>query len=313
MNLNVHPPLGSTSPAATTMADRMRCLVAAGSYPGSVTEGTAPLADRIDASNVIPAYDGGPAPNEPFATLVSINAAVSRTIYIPGSPAYIVSTGVPANNRTITIPPNGTLAGIGGDAESITLTAGPRNPEQITADIQAKLRAASFAGAGGVTADTEGAGAHRRFVITLPPGVPVSARVTGTAASVLGFGETGPRSSPRTWAEIHDRVSVQWFRRGALDSALAFTSWVYSPLAADMATELGLVVLGLSPLRDLSDLISEQWEERASVDVGFGYSVYSAGVPDRFLNPDFFSPLNAPLRFTTEIEGDCAYIRYTPP
>ena len=188
-----------TTPSATSIADNMRRFVAVGSryYGGPVHPTT-----MIDASNVIPGYDAGPAPDDAYATVVSINASVSRTLYQAGPPA-------------------------------------------------------------------------------------------------------------RIWAEVHDRVSIQWLRTGALNKALNFTSWVYSPQAAQLALDLGLVVLGVTPLRDLSDLFSEQWEERASVDVGFGYTVDTNGAPEEFFIADGFSP--SAIAFSTEESGGAFTIMYDPP
>ena len=156
--------------AQRTAAGRIRQFVGVGSGLATITRPqtnlTMPLshpdiANHINSEKVIPGYDAGPAPDGSFATVVNINAAISRTIQQPN----------------------------------------------------------------------------------------------------------------RIWAEVHDRVSVQWFRENALNRALTFTAWVFSPEASELAIGLGLVVLGTTPLRDLSDLISEQWEERANVDVGFGYTI----------------------------------------
>ena len=303
-------PVPVTAPDAFTVADRMRQFVAVGSGLAYIDNPREPLSDpfvsgRIRDVKVIPAYDPGPAPEGSYATVVNINAAISRTIHQPSRVINsIVSGSQPDTADSITIPANATLTGISGDATSAELAAGEQSPAAIASSLERALRTA--AGGANITVDiidesmvnaqTGETVRHKRFAITVPEGVSIRANgLTGNLAPLLGFDDaSSPRyeAAPRIWAEVHDRVSVQWFREGAMKRALTFTAWVFSPEASELAIGLGLVVLGTTPLRDLSDLITEQWEERANVDVGFGYSidVRGAGAPSGYFNPAGFAP-----------------------
>ena len=86
------------------------------------------------------------------------------------------------------------------------------------------------------------------------------------------------------WAEVEERVSVQWFRSGANRRASLFAAWCTTPQAAEQAARMGLLYMGSTPVRDASELVGESWEERAGMDVQLGYAIRpDRGLPDRFV------------------------------
>ena len=74
-----------------------------------------------------------------------------------------------------------------------------------------------------------------------------------------------------TEATVRARYSVQWFRRGARDAARRLAMWTSSPDGLSQATRTGLTVLRVSDVRQLDDIVSDAWEERAGVDIEIGY------------------------------------------
>lgn len=304
-----------TTPSANAISDNMRRFVAVGSGYSAIERDEMTGRLMIDASSVIPGYDAGPAPDDAYATVVSINASVSRTLYSPHFGGRIFTLDRTGNGAAQVYSrrlahsseeEGGTAAYAG-----ISVTAYPQayqTPDlrnKVVVSVTPGAEHAPPAGYDLSALEIDGA----RYSLTALAGYPNQYQANG-----VQFGEDGllkpkprfPASTPhyvfnvvwgngsriamlydqrRTWAEVHDRVSIQWLREGALNKALNFTSWVYSPQAAQLGLDLGLVVLGVTPLRDLSDLFSEQWEERASVDVGFGYTVDTNGLPEEFFAP----------------------------
>ena len=74
-----------------------------------------------------------------------------------------------------------------------------------------------------------------------------------------------------TMATVRDRYSVQWFRAGARDAARHFALWAYSPAGLAQATSTGVTVLRVSDVRQLDDVVSGAWEERAGLDLDIAY------------------------------------------
>lgn len=70
--------------------------------------------------------------------------------------------------------------------------------------------------------------------------------------------------------------SIQCFRKGAFDIARRLHLWLYSPLGKLELERRGLVFVMASTVRDLSDLVSRVWEERAGFDLTLGYQDISA-------------------------------------
>ena len=94
-------------------------------------------------------------------------------------------------------------------------------------------------------------------------GIPATAsRLTGEGLSL----------SAETFATVEDRYSVQWFREGARDAARRFSVWVYSPEGLQSALDAGLTLRRVSDVRQLDDVVSGVWEERAGLDLHIGYT-----------------------------------------
>ena len=75
-----------------------------------------------------------------------------------------------------------------------------------------------------------------------------------------------------TIATVTGRYSVQWFRRGAHDTARRLATWVWSPAGLSHAERTGLTLRRVSDVRQLDDVVSGVWEERAGVDIEIGYT-----------------------------------------
>ncbi len=66
--------------------------------------------------------------------------------------------------------------------------------------------------------------------------------------------------------------SVQWFRTGARDAAMTFHQWASSPLGQLSAEQRGLTYQRCSAVRQLNEIVSEEWEERAGLDLTLSYA-----------------------------------------
>ena len=78
-------------------------------------------------------------------------------------------------------------------------------------------------------------------------------------------------SDSRQLASVRARYSVQWFRDGARDAARTLSVWTSSPDGLTQAGRADLTVLRVSDVRQLDDIVSDAWEERAGVDIDIGY------------------------------------------
>ena len=76
----------------------------------------------------------------------------------------------------------------------------------------------------------------------------------------------------RTLATVHGRYSVQWFRSGARDAAFRLAVWISSSVGLEAAVSRGFTMLRVSDVRQLDELVSDAWEERAGLDLDLGYS-----------------------------------------
>ena len=78
------------------------------------------------------------------------------------------------------------------------------------------------------------------------------------------------------------RYSVQFFRQGALESAERFIGWASTIYGKDKLVEMGLSLLQIHPIEEISELVSSKWEERVAVEIDIGYcqryinQIYSA-------------------------------------
>lgn len=116
----------------------------------------------------------------------------------------------------------------------------------------------------------------------------------GLYASVLAISQAGDgvpyhTSSARPDGETLDiqtintiraTFSVQFYRKGARDLARRFAVWCSSPSGNTAALESGLTFLRTSEVRQLDSIISDDWEERAGLDLEIGYLERIAEVVD---------------------------------
>lgn len=96
--------------------------------------------------------------------------------------------------------------------------------------------------------------------------------IQGIPATVSRLAGDGLSLNAGTLATVEDRYSVQWFREGARDAARRFSVWVYSPVGLQSALGAGLTLLRVSDVRQLDDVVSGAWEERAGLDIDVGYT-----------------------------------------
>ena len=96
--------------------------------------------------------------------------------------------------------------------------------------------------------------------------------IEGIPATVSRLTEDGLSLDAGTLATVEDRYSVQWFREGARDAARSFSVWVYSPEGLQSALDAGLTFRRVSDVRQLDEVVSGAWEERAGLDLHIGYT-----------------------------------------
>ena len=95
--------------------------------------------------------------------------------------------------------------------------------------------------------------------------------IEGIPATVMSLASDGADLNAPTVATVRGRYSVQWFRTGAHDAAKRLSVWVWSPEGVAQAQQADLTVLRVSDVRQLDDVVSGAWEERAGVDIDVGY------------------------------------------
>lgn len=71
-------------------------------------------------------------------------------------------------------------------------------------------------------------------------------------------------------SSIESTWSVQWYREGSRDRARAFRLWADSPLGVLDAGRRGLTFRRCSDVRQIDEIVSETWEERAGLDLVVG-------------------------------------------
>ena len=96
--------------------------------------------------------------------------------------------------------------------------------------------------------------------------------IEGIPATALSLTEDSLSLDAGTLATVEDRYSVQWFREGARDAARGFSVWVYSPEGLQTAQDNGLTLRRVSDVRQLDEVVSGAWEERAGLDLHIGYT-----------------------------------------
>ena len=113
--------------------------------------------------------------------------------------------------------------------------------------------------------------------------------------------------SPGIDATVYESLtlsySVQWFRTGARDLARTFRLWAQSPAGILNAERRGLTFYRTSEVRQIDDIVSEEWEERAGLDLYLG--IVATNVQDVGLAATFDVTIhhdgNDPV--TTQVDG----------
>ena len=96
--------------------------------------------------------------------------------------------------------------------------------------------------------------------------------IEGIPATVMSLASDEADLDALTIATVRGRYSVQWFRTGAHDAAKRLSVWVWSPEGVAQAQQADLTVLRVSDVRQLDDVVSGAWEERAGLDIEVGYT-----------------------------------------
>ncbi len=96
--------------------------------------------------------------------------------------------------------------------------------------------------------------------------------IEGIPATVMSLAPGGADLDALTIATVRGRYSVQWFRTGAHDAATRLSVWAWSPEGVAQAQKADLTVMRVSDVRQLDDVVSEAWEERAGLDIDVGYT-----------------------------------------
>lgn len=80
----------------------------------------------------------------------------------------------------------------------------------------------------------------------------------------------GPTIDETAFLSSELSYSVQWFGAYAADYARRFSVWAASPAGTSEAARRGLVFYRTSPIRDLTGLHEEDWEDRRGLDLFLG-------------------------------------------
>ena len=100
----------------------------------------------------------------------------------------------------------------------------------------------------------------------------ISETADGTTWTLERPGSRGsdPTVFGTTFQSKEVQFSVQWFRAGAQDMARRFQIWASSPLGIQSAAWHGLTFYRTSAMRELDAQVSEEYEERAGLDLVLG-------------------------------------------
>ena len=108
-----------------------------------------------------------------------------------------------------------------------------------------------------------------------PNGLYVSVLVISQVVEGTPYQDVSYFRFPYDWigtvSTVRGTFSVQFYRAGARDLARRFVVWCSSPSGLEAAAELNLTFLRASDVRQLDAIISDDWEERASIDLEIGY------------------------------------------
>lgn len=73
-----------------------------------------------------------------------------------------------------------------------------------------------------------------------------------------------------TYVNRESTWSVQFFRAGAVEYAQRFRDWTTTPLGVLAAERLHLTMRSANEVRRIDHIVSDTWEERASLDLTIG-------------------------------------------
>lgn len=73
-----------------------------------------------------------------------------------------------------------------------------------------------------------------------------------------------------TYESTHVLYSIDWFRKGAYDAARTFRVWSTSDNGILSACAHGLTIVRPGDIRQFDTIVSEEWEERAQMDLLLG-------------------------------------------
>lgn len=82
---------------------------------------------------------------------------------------------------------------------------------------------------------------------------------------------TGATITARTVASIAARYQVQFYRDGAHELATRFRQWTESPGGIMYAQQHGIVYAACTEAVEVDSVISDEWEERASIELTIGH------------------------------------------
>ena len=103
----------------------------------------------------------------------------------------------------------------------------------------------------------------------------INEAIQGIPGTIFNLSESGQGLKAPVRATVRATVrasySVQWFREGSRDAARRFSVWASSPAGRELAAARGLTFLSVSDVRQLDDIVSDAWEERAGLDLEIGY------------------------------------------
>lgn len=139
-----------------------------------------------------------------------------------------------------------------------------------------------------------GSGIEAKLVIEANRDGPAPAR--GLYATVFPFNrrsrgtrwtvDRGVPAEVQIQGEYIATYSVQWLNAGARAAAQQFTGWVGTPASLRRATDGRFAFVRISEIRDISNVIESEWEERMNADLVIGYVQALDATITRFAAPD---------------------------
>ena len=141
-----------------------------------------------------------------------------------------------------------------------------------TQDLERSIRAYVAAGSGLASSQvipgyTDGPAPNGLYASVLL----INEAIQGIPGTIFNLSESGQGLKAPVRATVRASYSVQWFREGSRDAARRFSVWASSPAGRELAAARGLTFLSVSDVRQLDDIVSDAWEERAGLDLEIGY------------------------------------------